>query len=146
MEFAYPADELMPLSCKGRTRGKTPSRGDVDDALGNFQLTLVDALDTLAFLGYIDEFSSAIQKINSTLNLDGDFMISTFETNIRMLGGLLGGHSVAIDLADQGKIKYDNCLLRFAKIIGDKLMPAFNTSTGIPFRLTLHLNCDRQFM
>jgi mannosidase alpha-like ER degradation enhancer 3 len=133
MKYAYPADELMPLTCKGRTRGKTPSRGDVDDALGNFQLTLVDALDTLAFLGQIDEFNSAIGKINSTLNLDGDFMISTFETNIRMLGGLLGGHSVAIDLADQGKIKYDNCLLRFAKIIGDKLMPAFNTSTGIPF-------------
>ena len=93
-----------------------------------------DQSDTLAFLGYINEFNSAIVKINSTLNLDGDFMISTFETNIRMLGGLLGGHSVALDLADQGKIKYDNCLLRFAKIIGDKLIPAFNTSTGIPFR------------
>ena len=60
-------------------------------------------------------------------------MISTFETNIRMLGGLLGGHSTALDLADQGRIKYDNCLLRFAKMVGDKLMPAFNTSTGIPF-------------
>lgn len=44
MKNAYPADELMPLTCKGRTRGRTPSRGDVDDALGNFQLTLVDAL------------------------------------------------------------------------------------------------------
>ena len=32
-------------------------------------------------------------------------MISTFETNIRMLGGLLGGHSTALDLADQGRIK-----------------------------------------
>ena len=53
MKNAYPADELMPLTCKGRTRGRTPSRGDVDDALGNFQLTLVDALDTLAFLGRI---------------------------------------------------------------------------------------------
>jgi len=38
MTHAYPADELMPLSCKGRTRGKTPSRGDIDDALGNFQV------------------------------------------------------------------------------------------------------------
>ena len=89
-------------SCKGRTRGRTPSRGDVDDALGDFQLTLVDALDTLALLGFTDEFQQAIQKINSTLKLDGDFMISTFETNIRMLGGLLGGHSVALDLADKG--------------------------------------------
>uniref|UniRef100_A0A8D0F0K9 Uncharacterized protein n=1 Tax=Strix occidentalis caurina TaxID=311401 RepID=A0A8D0F0K9_STROC len=31
---AYPADELMPLTCRGRVRGQEPSRGDVDDALG----------------------------------------------------------------------------------------------------------------
>uniref|UniRef100_A0A0N5ACU6 Uncharacterized protein n=1 Tax=Syphacia muris TaxID=451379 RepID=A0A0N5ACU6_9BILA len=34
MKNAYPHDELMPLSCKGRQRGVTPSRGDVDDSLG----------------------------------------------------------------------------------------------------------------
>lgn len=34
MENAYPADELMPLSCKGRYRGVTPNRGDMDDILG----------------------------------------------------------------------------------------------------------------
>lgn len=37
----------MPLSCKGRYRGTEPSRGDIDDALGNYTLTLVDTLDTL---------------------------------------------------------------------------------------------------
>lgn len=34
MHNAYPADELMPLSCTGRIRGVTPSRGDMDDVLG----------------------------------------------------------------------------------------------------------------
>jgi hypothetical protein len=34
MDNAYPADELMPLSCKGRFRGREPNRGDIDDALG----------------------------------------------------------------------------------------------------------------
>lgn len=34
MKNAYPADELMPLSCQGRYRGVTPSRGDMDDILG----------------------------------------------------------------------------------------------------------------
>lgn len=34
MNNAYPADELMPLSCAGRYRGVTPSRGDMDDVLG----------------------------------------------------------------------------------------------------------------
>lgn len=33
-ENAYPADELMPLSCKGRWRGTETSRGDIDDTLG----------------------------------------------------------------------------------------------------------------
>ena len=34
MENAFPADELMPLSCRGRFRGMETSRGDIDDALG----------------------------------------------------------------------------------------------------------------
>jgi hypothetical protein len=31
---AYPADELMPLSCTGRWRSQHTSRGDIDDTLG----------------------------------------------------------------------------------------------------------------
>lgn len=34
MNNAYPADELMPLSCKGRYRGSEPDRGDIDSTLG----------------------------------------------------------------------------------------------------------------
>ena len=34
MDNAFPADELMPLSCQGRFRGVQPDRGDLDDALG----------------------------------------------------------------------------------------------------------------
>lgn len=34
MDNAFPADELMPLSCKGRIRGVSESRGDMDDILG----------------------------------------------------------------------------------------------------------------
>lgn len=36
-DHAYPADELMPLSCKGRYRGTPPLRGDIDDALGKYE-------------------------------------------------------------------------------------------------------------
>ena len=32
--YAFPADELMPVTCTGRVRGLTPSRGEVDEALG----------------------------------------------------------------------------------------------------------------
>lgn len=34
LENAFPADELMPLSCRGRYRGVGANRGDIDDALG----------------------------------------------------------------------------------------------------------------
>ena len=53
----------MPLTCKGRTRGVDASRGDIDDALGNFSLTLVDTLDSLAVLGKVDEFVEAVQLV-----------------------------------------------------------------------------------
>lgn len=33
-DYAFPADELMPLSCKGRYRGSERNRGDIDEALG----------------------------------------------------------------------------------------------------------------
>ena len=47
MQHAYPADELMPISCQGRYRTAHRSRGDIDEVLGNYSLTLVDTLDTL---------------------------------------------------------------------------------------------------
>lgn len=34
MANAYPADELMPLSCRGRFRGIEPDRGDIDESMG----------------------------------------------------------------------------------------------------------------
>ena len=48
MMHAYPADELMPLSCKGRHRDPRNPRGHMDEVLGNYTLTLIDSLDTLA--------------------------------------------------------------------------------------------------
>ena len=53
----------MPLSCKGRFRGREIGRGDIDDALGNFSLTLVDSLDMLAVLGHIDLFEQSVLKV-----------------------------------------------------------------------------------
>nr|CAB3240848.1 ER degradation-enhancing alpha-mannosidase-like protein 3 [Phallusia mammillata] len=135
MTNAFPADELMPIACKGRIRGITPSRGDVDDVLGNFSLTLVDTLDTLGVLGLYDEFEDAVKKVEKTVTFQTDVMVSVFETIIRMLGGLLGGHSVALELQEEhGRMMwYNNSLLKLATNLGNKLLPAFNTTTGIPF-------------
>ncbi|XP_074078323.1 ER degradation-enhancing alpha-mannosidase-like protein 3 isoform X2 [Macrotis lagotis] len=135
MEHAYPADELMPLTCRGRVRGQEPSRGDVDDALGKFSLTLIDTLDTLVVLNKTKEFEEAVRKVVRDVNLDNDIVVSVFETNIRVLGGLLGGHSVAIMLKEKGEHMqwYNDELLQMAKQLGYKLLPAFNTTSGLPY-------------
>ncbi|KAJ8895378.1 hypothetical protein PR048_000710 [Dryococelus australis] len=85
-ENAYPADELMPLSCRGRWRDREPSRGDIDDTLGNFSLTLIDALDTLVVLGDLQEFERAVKLVIRDVTFDSDVIVSVFETNIRVLG------------------------------------------------------------
>ncbi|EDL39461.1 mCG8544 [Mus musculus] len=134
-EHAYPADELMPLTCRGRVRGQEPSRGDVDDALGKFSLTLIDSLDTLVVLNKTKEFEDAVRKVLRDVNLDNDVVVSVFETNIRVLGGLLGGHSLAIMLKEKGEHMqwYNDELLHMAKQLGYKLLPAFNTTSGLPY-------------
>lgn len=134
MENAYPADELMPLSCKGRYRGITPSRGDIDDILGNFSMTLVDTLDTLVILGDFEEFENAVKLIIKDVQFDNDIIVSVFETNIRMVGGLLSAHILSEYLQKHIKLMpwYRGELLEMAKDLGYRLLPAFNTSTGIP--------------
>nr|XP_046208658.1 ER degradation-enhancing alpha-mannosidase-like protein 3 isoform X2 [Oncorhynchus gorbuscha] len=135
MDHAYPADELMPLTCRGRVRGQEPSRGDVDDALGKFSLTLIDTLDTLVLLNKTTEFEEAVRRVLRDVRLDNDIVVSVFETNIRVLGGLLGGHSMAVMLKDTGYHMqwYQDELLHMAKDVGLRLLPAFNTSSGLPY-------------
>ncbi|XP_053957455.1 ER degradation-enhancing alpha-mannosidase-like protein 3 isoform X3 [Anastrepha ludens] len=134
MDNAYPADELMPLSCKGRYRGVTPSRGDMDDILGNFSMTLVDTLDTLVLLGDVDEFERAVRLVIQDVAFDSDIIVSVFETNIRMVGGLLSAHVLTehIQKNNGAMLWYKGEMLEMARDLGYRLLPAFNTSTGIP--------------
>ena len=56
MRYAYPDDELKPLSCVGR-RWDSRERGTLDDSLGGYALTLIDSLSTLDSL--CDSFNAA---------------------------------------------------------------------------------------
>uniref|UniRef100_A0A3B4BMC0 alpha-1,2-Mannosidase n=1 Tax=Periophthalmus magnuspinnatus TaxID=409849 RepID=A0A3B4BMC0_9GOBI len=134
-KYAYPADELMPLSCKGRVRGQEPNRGDIDESLGKFSLTLIDTLDTLVVLNKLDEFEEAVRKVVRDIRLDNDVVVSVFETNIRVLGGLLGAHVMADLFRQQGERMqwYRDELLHMAKDLGHRLLPAFNTTSGLPY-------------
>ncbi|KAG8010629.1 ER degradation-enhancing alpha-mannosidase-like protein 3, partial [Nibea albiflora] len=131
MKYAYPADELMPLSCRGRVRGQEPNRGDIDDSLGNRPCVSVCE----QVLNKLDEFEDAVRKTVSDVRLDNDVVVSVFETNIRVLGGLLGAHVMADLLRQRGERMqwYRDELLHMAKELGHRLLPAFNTTSGLPY-------------
>lgn len=54
--------------------------------------------------------------------------------------GLLGGHSMAVMLKDAGHYMqwYQDELLHMAKDVGLRLLPAFNTSSGLPYPRVSH--------
>ncbi|CAL5413428.1 unnamed protein product [Camellia sinensis] len=122
MEHAFPLDELKPLSCEG------------EDTLGGYALTLIDSLDMLALLGDRERFTESVEWIGKNLQFDINKTVSVFETTIRILGGLLSAHLIASDHATGMKFpSYDDELLRLAEDLAHRLLPAFDTPTGIPF-------------
>ncbi|KAI3707541.1 hypothetical protein L6452_26161 [Arctium lappa] len=122
MKYAFPRDELKPLSCEG------------EDTLGGYALTLIDSLDTLALLGDKERFSSSVEWISKNLRFDINKTVSLFETTIRILGGLLSAHLIASDYSTGMRVpSYDDELLHLAEDLGRRLLPAFDTPTGIPF-------------
>ncbi|MBA0588656.1 hypothetical protein Gorai_001751 [Gossypium raimondii] len=122
MEHAFPLDELRPLTCEG------------EDTLGGYALTLIDSLDTLALLGDRERFTASVEWIGKNLRFDINKTVSIFETTIRVLGGLLSAHLIASDYATGMRIpSYDNELLDLAEDLARRLLPAFDTPTGIPF-------------
>ncbi|XP_036122365.1 ER degradation-enhancing alpha-mannosidase-like protein 1 isoform X1 [Molossus molossus] len=139
MAHAFPQDELNPIDCRGRgpDRGD-PSNLNINDVLGNYSLTLVDALDTLAIMGNSSEFQKAVKLVIDTVSFDKDSTVQVFEATIRVLGSLLSAHRIITDskqpFGDMTIKDYDNELLHMAHDLAVRLLPAFeNTRTGIPY-------------
>ena len=105
--FAF--DELKPVS-------RTPYQWM------NLSLSVFSSLDTLWLMGFMSEFKECLQFISS-FNFDRDLDVSLFESNIRIVGGLLGAYELS---------KEPN-LLNTASRLADRLLFAFNTTSGIPF-------------
>ncbi|KIW01779.1 uncharacterized protein PV09_06951 [Verruconis gallopava] len=178
MKHAFPEDELRPVSCTPLTRDRmNPAHIELNDVLGNYSLTLVDSLSTLAILAsspFEKEQSRALTQFqDGVLNLveqygdgtdgpsgeglrargfDVDSKVQVFETCIRGVGGLLSAHQFAVgDLPIHGYnatvktedgrtgihwkngLVYDGQLLRLAKDLAERLLPAFLTPTGLPY-------------
>ena len=87
-------------------------------------------------MGKSDEFKSAVNKLiqsNLTAFSQLNTKVQVFESNIRVLGGLLSAHIFASRPDLNCHIEdYGNELLSLAYSLGKRLMPAFETSTGIP--------------
>jgi mannosidase alpha-like ER degradation enhancer 2 len=110
--YAWGHDELQPLS-------KTPH-----DWYGvPLLMTPVDALDTLLLLGLDDEAAKAKALIVEKLSFDQDITVKNFEVTIRLLGGLLSGYQRT------GAAR----LLHLADDLGHRLLPVFNSPTGMPY-------------
>eukprot|EP00937_MAST-01D_sp_MAST-1D-sp2_P005432 g5432.t1 len=132
-DHAYPLDELKPISCEGR-RWDRRERGTLDDSLGGYAMTMVDALDTMVVLGDVKLFRRSVAEVERDVSFDRDAIISVFEATIRVLGGLLSAHVLALRLDDTDGAPrwYSGSLLRQAEDLAARLMPAFDTPTGIP--------------
>ncbi|KAF9428260.1 ER degradation-enhancing alpha-mannosidase-like protein 1, partial [Podila epigama] len=137
LDYAFPKDELNPVACKGRGPDRLrPDNINVNDVLGDFSLTLIDSLDTLATMREPEKFAEAIQMTKryiTSFNIDS--RVQVFEVNIRVLGALLSAHQYASDPRFHSVVKgYKGELLTLAIDLGTRLMKAFeNTPTGIPW-------------
>lgn len=111
-QYAWGHDELRPIS-------KTPRDWYGESLL----ITPVDALDTLILMGFDDEAAKARKLIDERLSFDKDISVKNFEITIRVLGGLLSGY----------ELTGDKRLLELADDLGTRLLPVFNSPTGMPY-------------
>jgi len=110
--YAWGHDALRPLS-------KTPH-----DWYGqSLLMTPVDALDTLVVMHLDAEAAKARSLIVRDLSFDRDIYVKNFEITIRLLGGLLSGY----------QLTGDKRLLNLAEDLGNRLLPVFNSPTGLPY-------------
>jgi ER degradation enhancer, mannosidase alpha-like 2 len=86
-------------------------------------MTPVDALDTMLLMGLKNEAKEDRQLIDKQLSFDQDIYVKNFEITIRLLGGLLSSY----------QLSGDKRLLALADDLGERLLPAFNSPTGMPY-------------
>jgi mannosidase alpha-like ER degradation enhancer 2 len=111
-QYAWGHDELKPLS-----------RGHHDWYSTSLLMTPMDALDTMILMGLTEEADKTREYIATNLSFDQDIEVKNFEITIRMLGGLLSSY----------QLTGDKRLLDLADNLGNRLLPVFNSPTGMPY-------------
>lgn len=111
-KYAWGHDELKPLSKTGFDWYDT-----------SFYMTPLDAFDTMIIMGLNDEAKEAKELILNKLNFNRDIYVQNFEITIRLLGGLLSAY----------EMDGDGRFLFLAEDLGKRLLPVFNSKTGMPY-------------
>jgi len=111
-QYAWGHDALKPLS-------KTPHDWYATPLL----MTQVDALDTMILMGMTDEANQTRAYIDKNLSFDQDISVKNFEITIRLVGGLLSSY----------QLSGDKRLLALADDLATRLLPAFDSPTGMPY-------------
>jgi hypothetical protein len=112
-KYAWGHDDLKPLSKSYHDWYAEP-----------LLMTPVDALDTMILMGLKEEAEATQQYIIQNLSFNKDISVQNFEVTIRLLGGLLSSYQ----LTD------DKRLLALAEDLGNRLLPVFESPTGLPYR------------
>jgi len=112
-KYAWGNDDLKPLSKSFHNWYSEP-----------LLMTPVDTLDTLVLMGLEEEAKHTADYIAKNLSFDKDISVQKFEITIRLLGGLLSGYQMT----------GDKRLLALGEDLGSRLLPAFESKTGIPYR------------
>ncbi len=112
-KYAWGNDDLKPLSKSFHNWYAEP-----------LLMTPVDALDTMYIMGFKKEADETRKYITENLSFDKDIYVQNFEITIRLLGGLLSNY----------QITGDKKLLAMAEDLGTRLLPVFESPTGLPYR------------
>ncbi|KAG2035675.1 glycoside hydrolase [Suillus americanus] len=109
-------DEYHPISHAGSNLTKA----------GGIGYTVADSIDTMIIMGLEDEYQRARAWVADKLSFERDANFNTFETTIRVLGGLLSAYHLS------GK---DPVFLEKAEELGSRILPVFETESGLPLSL-----------
>jgi mannosidase alpha-like ER degradation enhancer 2 len=112
-QYAWGHDALRPLTKQPRDWYGT-----------SFCMTPVDAYDVMLLMGLSSEAAAAKRLIFDSLSFDKNIEVQSFEITIRLLGGLLTAY----------ELDGDKRFLLLAEDLGKRLLPVFNTATGMPYR------------
>lgn len=109
-------DEYHPISHAG---------SNLTEA-GGIGYTVADSIDTMIIMGLEDEYQRARAWVADKLSFERDGNFNTFETTIRILGGLLSAYHLSGE---------DPVFLEKAQELGSRILPVFETESGLPLSL-----------